>query len=99
MAQVRTISVYTTSRLDQGFVLLKRLLVSHLKSVFTVATLPCAALKIIWLPETVKYVCLKGRSSRSRGTLDPQKIIFFREMYLVIEKKWKDMMKTTYYQN
>lgn len=60
------------------------------------ATLPCAALKIIWLPDTVKYACMKERSSRSRGTLKPQKIVIFRKTYLIIKNKWKHIMKTMY---
>lgn len=81
--------------LSQAFVV-QKLLVSHWSQCSEFAVLPCAAVKIVWLPETGKDVCVKEISSRSTGTFNPQGFIIFRKMYLVIKNKWKYIMKTMY---
>lgn len=81
--------------LIQAFVV-QKLLVSHWSQHSEFAVLPCAALKIVWLPETGKDVCVKEISSRSRRTFNPQRFVIFKKMYLVIKNKWKYMMKTMY---
>lgn len=63
LAQVRTISVYTTSRFDPGFVLLKSLLVSRLKSVFTVCSVTMCCFKDNLVARNSE-VCLHERNKQ-----------------------------------